>query len=190
MLVIPPPKITAVIQGLLDAIVNELALNNDSLLKSILNEYSLTLNTTISGGERIGLLFGDRVNPPDGLTICFLPMEKESAWDTGPDGEFEGIRVDLMIYWKDHPAKKMTDRLGTLYRFFVDFTEGLEKVLGPDNLGASGGGWSVGGGILMNPWISTAELPGKTIDDTRIKRHEDINYARMIFTGEKYPVDP
>lgn len=191
-LTMPQPTLHAVVQALINAIVAQAA-----FLNGVLAPYGVTLDTTSTAeassdnGELENIRFGDRVNPPPGLSILLHPRPVDFLWKTTGAGAEDTLALAVYVMWLDlqdgDNTHILTETPGKLMRMMTDFTEALKVVIGPQNLGASG--WAVpSGGTILGPKVTTATplgfIPFERPEMTKSK--EILNYSALLWTGLRY----
>ena len=181
----PTPSLEAVIDGMIEHALADLVAE-DSILKPVLDAFGLTLDTSEAEddpGERVGLFFGDRGIPADGVSIAFIPTAGEEGWQMAPDGARIDYLVTIKSYWRDSEQTKLTGTPGKYWRFCTRFAFALARLYGPASLGADHGGWSVGGGTLLDPMCTILD-PASGFDSTDGEiRHQIGLYNELQFEG-------
>lgn len=200
MLLIPKPTTVQVGQGLINKIVADANAGAESLINTTLAAYSVSLQTaasTTDTGEKKFIRYAERGDVPAGLSVYLFPTSAKFAWVLAPSGIQDTLTFRIRIYWRDvagPPAQKLTATPGKLWRMLSDAGDALTKVLGPESLGASSGGWDVtgAGDLVLNPLVGLSALSDDDNPDapTVTKRKVEEPYVQLIWSAWKLYATP
>jgi hypothetical protein len=187
-------ELIELLQGVIDHIVADLTPGNpDSILLPILEKYDATVDISWceeDEEERVGVYYGDRGNPPDGLSIACIPGETEITEYAAPNMWRADYLILLRWYWSSPETHdKITKTPGKFWRLMTELTFGTHRLFGREALNAGEAFWNVADGVLYDPKCAILD-PATDGEAEFVKRHAANLGAELEFTGHVLYNDP